>query len=157
MTGACILLVLFVGIFVGLLVALTPFTLFLTIPFIIAFSVPLALLAPIYLFEDITLMEAFKKTFRLGFATWGGVFLVSLYIATVVKYFFAMSDVGGSGEVTVSAGYSFFLYLMAIIQTFGAYLAMIFTFVGMAYQYGHASEVVDSITVETDIDNFDKL
>lgn len=79
------------------------------------------------------------------------------YIATVVKYFFAMSDVGGSGEVTVSAGYSFFLYLMAIIQTFGAYLAMIFTFVGMAYQYGHASEVVDSITVETDIDNFDKL
>ena len=102
MTGACILLVLFVGIFVGLLVALTPFTLFLTIPFIIAFSVPLALLAPIYLFEDITLMEAFKKTFRLGFATWGGVFLVSLlmgiianvlqgvtmmpwYIATVVK------------------------------------------------------------------------
>ena len=61
MTGACILLVLFVGIFVGLLVALTPFTLFLTIPFIIAFSVPLALLAPIYLFEDITLMEAFKK------------------------------------------------------------------------------------------------
>ena len=99
MTGACILLVLFVGIFVGL--------------------------------EDITLMEAFKKTFRLGFATWGGVFLVSLlmgiianvlqgvtmmpwYIATVVKYFFAMSDVGGSGEVTVSAGYSFFLYLMAI-------------------------------------------
>ena len=109
-------------------------------------------------------MEAFKKTFRLGFATWGGVFLVSLlmgiianvlqgvtmmpwYIATVVKYFFAMSDVGGSGEVTVSAGYSFFLYLMAII----------FTFVGMAYQYGHASEVVDSITVETDIDNFDKL
>lgn len=174
MTGACILLVLFVGIFVGLLVALTPFTLFLTIPFIIAFSVPLALLAPIYLFEDITLMEAFKKTFRLGFATWGGVFLVSLlmgiianvlqgvtmmpwYFATVVKYFFAMSDVGGSGEVTVSAGYSFFLYLMAIIQTFGAYLAMIFTFVGMAYQYGHASEVVDSITVETDIDNFDKL
>ena len=76
MTGACILLVLFVGIFVGLLVALTPFTLFLTIPFIIAFSVPLALLAPIYLFEDITLMVAFKKTLRLGFATWGGVFLV---------------------------------------------------------------------------------
>ena len=34
---------------------------------------------------------------------------------------------------------------------------MIFTFVGMAYQYGHASEVVDSVTVESDIDNFDNL
>jgi len=27
----------------------------------------------------------------------------------------------------------------------------------VAYQYGHASEVVDSVTVESDIDNFDKL
>ena len=43
------------------------------------------------------------------------------------------------------------------VQAFGAYLSMIFTFVGMAYQYGHASEVVDSVTVESDIDNFDNL
>ncbi len=27
-------------------------------------------MAPIYLFEDISLGEAFAKTFRLGFATW---------------------------------------------------------------------------------------
>ena len=53
--------------------------------------------------------------------------------------------------------YSFILYLLGIVQAFGAYLSMIFTFVGMAYQYGHASEVVDSVTVESDIDNFDKL
>lgn len=126
----------------------------------------------IYLFEDITVMESFKKTFRLGFATWGGVFLISLimgfianvlqgvtmmpwYIATLVKYFFSLSDVGS--ETTVSAGYSFILYLLGIVQAFGAYLSMIFTFVGMAYQYGHASEVVDSVTVESDIDNFDNL
>ena len=173
MVVACVILVLLVGGIVGVLVALSPFTLFLTVPFMFAFLVPLALLAPVYLFEDITLMGAFKKTFRLGFATWGGVFLISIvmgfianvlqgvtmmpwYIATVVKYFFAVSDVGGS-EVTVSAGYNFFLYLLAIIQAFGTYLAMIFSIVGLAYQYGHASEVVDSITVESDIDNFDKL
>jgi hypothetical protein len=173
MVAACVILVLLVGGIVGVLVALSPFTLFLTVPFMFAFLVPLALLAPVYLFEDITLMGAFKKTFRLGFATWGGVFLISIvmgfianvlqgvtmmpwYIATVVKYFFAVSDVGGS-EVTVSAGYNFFLYLLAIIQAFGTYLAMIFSIVGLAYQYGHASEVVDSITVESDIDNFDKL
>ena len=158
------------GITLGILKPL--FTLFLTIPLLIAFVVPLALWAPIYLFEDITVMESFKKTFRLGFATWGGVFLISLimgfianvlqgvtmmpwYIATLVKYFFSLSDVGS--ETTVSAGYSFILYLLGIVQAFGAYLSMIFTFVGMAYQYGHASEVVDSVTVESDIDNFDKL
>ena len=167
-----ILLVLIVGVVIGVLAALSLFTLFLTIPVIIAFTVPLALWAPIYLFEDITVMEAFKKTFRLGFATWGGIFLISLimgiianvlqsvtmmpwYIATLVKYFFSMSDAGS--ETTVSAGYSFLLYLLGIVQAFGAYVSMIFTSVGLAYQYGHASEVVDSVTVESDIDNFDKL
>lgn len=171
---ALLLIGIFVLVFVimGVLMAFSPFTLLLTVPVVFAFSVPVALLAPIYLFEDISLMKAFRKTFRLGFATWGGVFLISLvmgiianvlqgvtmmpwYIATLVKYFFAMSDTGS--EATVSAGYSFLLYLFAIIQVFGAYLSMIFSLVGLAYQYGHASEVVDSITVESDIDNFDKL
>ena len=171
MTGACILLVLFVGIFVGLLVALTPFTLFLTIPFIIAFSVPLALLAPIYLFEDITLMEAFKKTFRLGFATWGGVFLILIvmgiiasvlqgivsipwYVIYIVKMIFTMSD---GGATSSSVGLNFAQYLFSILMLYGSYLSAIFGIVGLVYQYGHASEVVDSITVESDIDNFDKL
>ena len=171
MTGACMLLVLFVGIFVGLLVALTPFTLFLTIPFIIAFSVPLALLAPIYLFEDITLMEAFKKTFRLGFATWGGVFLILIvmgiiasvlqgivsipwYVIYIVKMIFTMSD---GGATSSSVGLNFAQYLFSILMLYGSYLSAIFSIVGLVYQYGHASEVVDSITVESDIDNFDKL
>lgn len=168
----CIGLVFVVSLVIGLLAGISPFTLILTVPLLVAFAVPLALFAPIYLFEDISLMNAFRKTFRLGFATWGGVFLITIvmgiianilqgvtmtpwYIATLVKYFFAISDTGS--ETTVSAGYSFILYLLAIIQAFGAYLSMIFSFVGMAYQYGHASEVVDSITVESDIDNFDKL
>lgn len=169
---ACIVLVLLIFTLMGVFAALTPFTLILTFPLTIAFSIPLALLGPIYLFEDITLMGAFKKTFRLGFATWGGVLAISLimglvanvlqgitmmpwYIATVVKTVFATSDVGS--ETTVSAGYSFMLYLLGIVQAFGAYLSMIFSLVGLAYQYGHASEVVDSVTIESDIDNFDKL
>ena len=63
----------------------------------------------------------------------------------------------GGSEATVSVGYNFMLYLLAIVQAFGAYLAMIFLLVGLAYQYGHASEKVDNIMVESDIDNFDKL
>ena len=77
------------------------------------------------------------------------------YVATIVKYFFAMSE--GGNVVPVSPLYSFFLYLLGILQTFGAYLSMIFSLIGLAYQYGHASEVVDSVSVEEDIDNFDKL
>ena len=135
-------------------------------------TVPLALFTPIYLFEEIGILAAFWKTFRLGFATWGGVFLVSLvmglissvlqgvtttpwYIATIVKYFFMLSDT--QNELTISAGYSFMVYLLAIVQTFGAYLSMIFSLIGMVYQYGHASEVVDSISVESEIDKFEQL
>lgn len=167
-----VLLMVLVSLVLGFLAALLPFSLFLIVPLIFIFIVPLALWAPIYLFEDISILEALKKTFRLGFATWGGIFLISLvlgmiagilqgvtmvpwYIVTVVKYIFAMS--AGGSEVTVSVGYSFVQYLLAIVQAFGAYLAMIFSLVGLAYQYGHASEKVDSIMVESDIDNFDKL
>lgn len=167
-----VLLMLLALMVVGFLAGATLFSLILTIPLLIACSVPLALLAPIYVFENISIMEAIKKTFRLGFATWGGILLISFimgiiasvlqgvtmtpwYIATLVKYFFAMSDTGDA--TTVSAGYSFLLYLLAIVQTFGAYLSAIFSMIGIAYQYGHATEVVDSITIESDIDNFDKL
>lgn len=167
-----ILLGVIICVVVVLLAVLTPFTLILTVPLLIACAVPVALFAPIYLFENISIWEAFKKTFRLGFATWGGILLIALvmgligsilqgitmlpwYIATIVKYFFAMSD--SSSAVTVSPVYNFFLYLLGILQTFGAYLATIFTIIGIVYQYGHASEVVDSVSVEEDIDNFDNL
>ncbi len=169
-----LLTLLFIVVFfiIGALAAASLYTAILTVPLLIAFALPLALLTPIYLFEDITFWQAFRKTYRLGFATWGGILLVILamgliayilqivvaipwYIAFVVKMVFTMSDAGS--EATVSVGYSFMQYLLSILLLFGTYLSAIFTLVGLAYQYGHASEVVDSVTVENDIDNFDKL
>ena len=35
------------------------------------------------LFENIGIWEAFKKTYRLGFATWGGVFLIALIMGLI--------------------------------------------------------------------------
>lgn len=89
----------------GLLAALTPFTLILTLPMLVACVIPLSLFSPIYLFENNRYLGSlFKKTYRLGFATWGGVFLIALIMgliggilqgtnaapgmATIVKYFF---------------------------------------------------------------------
>ena len=164
-------LFLFAATIMVLLAVLTPFTLLLTFPLLFAVMIPLALAAPIYLFEDISMGEAFKKTFRLGFATWGGVFLILIvmgviasvlqgivsipwYVIYIVKMVFAMSD---GGEVASSVGLNFAQYLFSILMLYGSYLSAIFSVVGLVYQYGHASEVVDSITVESDIDNFDKL
>lgn len=167
----CSFLLLLAVIIIVLLAVLTPFTLLLTLPLLFAFAIPLALMAPIYLFEDISLMEAFRKTFRLGFATWGGVFLILIvmgliasvlqgivsipwYIIYIVKMVFTMSDGGEAGS---SVGLNFAQYLFSVLMLYGSYLSAMFTVVGLVYQYGHASEVVDSITVESDIDNFDKL
>lgn len=168
---ACGFLFLFAVILVVLLAVLTPFTLILTIPLLFAFMIPLVLMSPIYLFEDISLSEAFAKTFRLGFATWGGIFLILIvmgliasvlqtivsipwYVIYIVKMIFTMSD---GGATSSSVGLNFAQYLFSILMLYGSYLSAIFGIVGLVYQYGHASEVVDSITVESDIDNFDKL
>ena len=81
--------------------------------------------------------------------------MIPWYIGTIVKYIFAKTDEGGGA--TISAAYSFVLYLLAVVQAFGVYMSMIFSLLGLAYQYGYASEKIDYVMVESDIDNFDKL
>lgn len=76
------------------------------------------------------------------------------YVIYIVKMIFTMSD---GGATSSSVGLNFAQYLFSILMLYGSYLSAIFSIVGLVYQYGHASEVVDSITVESDIDNFDKL
>ncbi len=154
------------------LTSVSLYTLILTVPLLIACAIPLVLAAPVCLFEDISALKAIKKAYELGFATWGGVFMVTLimglvavvlqgvtampwYIASIVKLLFAESD--GGSTATVSVGYSFILYLLGVIQVFGGYVASIFTLVGSAYQYGHASEKMDGVRIESDIENFDKF
>lgn len=164
--------VFFLSIVVVALGIASAYTLILTIPLLIACIVPLTLSAPICLFEDAGALKAIKKAYYLGFATWGGVFMVMLvmglvasvlqgvtttpwYIATVVKMLFTESDAGSTA--TVSPIYGFFLYLLGVVQAFGGYIAMIFSLVGSAYQYGHASEKMDGVRIESDIENFDKF
>ena len=153
---ACSFLFIFAVVIVVLLAVLTPFTLILTIPLLFAFMVPLALMAPIYLFEDISLGEAFAKTFRMGLiaSVLQGIVSIPWYVIYIVKMVFTMSD---GGATSSSVGLNFAQYLFSILMLYGSYLSAIFSIVGLVYQYGHASEVVDSITVESDIDNFDKL
>ena len=111
----CSFLLLLAVIIIVLLAVLTPILRYCSL-FRYCLHLPylLPLMAPIYLFEEISLMEAFRKTFRLGFATWGGVFLILIvmgliasvlqgivsipwYIIYIVKMVFTMSDGGEAG------------------------------------------------------------
>ncbi len=154
------------------LAVLSLWTLLLTIPLTFICFVPLCLMSPVYLFEKISIWNAFVKSFRIGFPTWGGIlaiaFIMSLIsaavqvvvvlpyeVAVMVKYFFTLSDM--SNEATVSGGYNVFLYLLSVLMTFGSYLAAVFSMLGLVYQYGHASELADNVSITSDIENFDNL
>ncbi|MCI6159854.1 MAG: hypothetical protein PUH24_07190 [Prevotellaceae bacterium] len=140
---------------------------------LIAVAVPLALFMPIYQFEDdATLWVALRKSLRLGFKTWGGIFSLLIVlsilasvlqmitqmpwqIAVMIKMFLGME--GAENAFISSFGYSFLVYLLSVVSSFGTYLAYSILVVGLGYQYGHACEKIDRMTVESDIDKFEQL
>lgn len=149
------------------------FTFILTFPAFVAVVIALSMWPPIYLYENIGIGASLSKAFRMGFATWGGIFgimfimgiiasvlqgvaMMPWYMAVVVKSLFAYSTEGAVASES-SLIYDFFVYILGIVQAYGTYLSMIFGLLGMSYQYAHASEKLDSITVESEIDNFENL
>jgi hypothetical protein len=115
--------------------------------------IPLFLFIPVYMFETTGVFRAFVKAFRLGLATWWGVFIVSFLgiitaclfniifsvpwmVTAVVRHIFFLSDV--PSEMTIPTGYNLMQYLFTVIMLFGTYLSGVFASVGLAYQYAHA-------------------
>mgnify|MGYP003623625018 CR=1 FL=1 len=84
-----------------------------------------------------------------------GVVMTPYYIAIFVKTLFVYGSDSGASESSVI--YSLFTYVLGVLFVFGMYLSYIFSVLGLSYQYAHASEKMDSITVEDDIDNFENL
>jgi hypothetical protein len=166
--GCAIFMLLCIIIALGTII---PISLVLTLPFLLAILIPLALVAPIYLLEKVTLSDSIFKTYRLGFTTWGGIFLILLvmgliagvlqgicalpwYVVSITKTLFAYHD---DAAANPPIWMSFLQYIFSILMLFASYLSTIFVIIGLVYQYGHASELVEGITIVDDIDNFDKL
>ena len=84
-----------------------------------------------------------------------GVLMTPWYLAVVVKSLFAYSNEGMVEDSSFL--YNVLVYILGIIQVYGVYLSMVFTLLGLSYQYSHASEKLDSVTVESEIDNFENL
>lgn len=151
--------------FIG--VALFYIALFALIP-------PLYLVVPIYMMEDeIGVLAAFRKAFRLGFATWGGVFAVCFvvgilssviesvtmapwYIMSMVKMVVTLTNEGDAAFFG-SFIYTFLLYLMSIVTCLGYMLSMAILSIGVTMQYGHACDKIDGVGVSRKIDRFDEF
>lgn len=156
----------------GSLSVLSPFLLIVIIPGTIALIVPLSLIYPAYIFgEESGTTVALKNSFRLGFSTWGSLFLLLLVLSliggiistitslpwsmvAVIKSILALKD---PSAVTNSVGADILTYVLAVVQTFGAYVSEIFVLVGVAFHYFSVSEAKDSVSVSNDIDNFEQL
>lgn len=166
-----LMIFLFIVTFViALLGGMLPLTLILTIPAIFALLIAVTLFIPTYMFENINIFTAFSKSFKMGFATWGGIFTISIvmliigsilqgvmsmpYSAMVgVQTIFSLSD---TSEVSPS-GFNAISYLLGVIAAYGALIGNMFFIIGMAYQYSHAAEKMSSVSVVEDIDNFENF
>lgn len=164
----------FAAVVIGLMVLLGMLFLPLAIlPFFAALAVcvPLTLLYPIYLFEDITMLEAIRKSLSWGFKTWGGtaaiLFVVSLIIGfasnlisipysmlVMIKSLAGVSS--GFSVVANSPVYVVITYLFGVLTVFASYLGYTIMTVAIAYQYGHAADKLGDMGIMNQIDNFDK-
>ena len=50
----------------------------------LAFSIPFSLLLPVYLFEKVNVIQAFRKAIRIGFSTWGSTFGLMFVMSLIV-------------------------------------------------------------------------
>ena len=175
--------IIFLILFVYLLIAsivlflayISMITLFLTVPILIVFIIlliPIMIVAPVYIFErDIKLIAAIKKAWILGTATlWGmlGLIIVLNIIASVVQTVTMMPwyltivissvfSIASESTMNQSFFYKIIVYILGLLQSFGMYVSMIIGIIGLAFQYFHAREKIEGITLESNISNFDAL
>ena len=77
-----------------------------------------------------------------------------MYVVLIVRAFL----VGASGQVA-DGGMLFDVlqYFTSVLTLYASYLSTVVVLLGATYQYGHIREKMDAVTVDEDIENFDKL
>jgi hypothetical protein len=76
------------------------------------------------------------------------------YITLLVGNILSLTN---ESQTEPSVIYKFVLYLLGIIQSFGVYVSSIIGVIGLAFQYFHAREKVEGVSIESNISNFNKL
>lgn len=160
----------FVVLIMVLLGYLSLFTLILTIPAAIILIIPLAFAFPGYIFSKDSLTHSFLHSYPLGFRCWGSIFGVMLLtgiLASIMQsitsmpyqltFIFNSLTASSSETEHVSPVMSFVLYLLGVIQAFGAYVASTIIPIATAYLYAHARDKYEGVTIESDIENFEQF
>ncbi|MBS7282188.1 MAG: hypothetical protein KIG93_02775 [Prevotella sp.] len=153
--------------------AMTAIFCFLAVAAVVAFGVPLILVTPTYIFEDISVWHAYVRGFRLGWSTWGGIFglgFVLSLLSNVVSVVFVMPwEVcvfvktlfvqAYAGEETFVGSVAFVIlqYIFGVVMWIGSYLIYNLFFISTGYLYSHAAEKLDDMSVGQGIDDFEEM
>lgn len=148
--------------------------LFLLYMAMLAVALPLGLVLPLCVFEpELGLFSCVKKALRLGFKTWGTLFVVMLVITMLVQivsfilmipflfttmttmFFEIDSTQYASLAYTSSAWFSVLTFASSLLFCFGLLLMSALSFVAFAFCYGRAADKVEGVSVKNAVQNFD--
>lgn len=148
--------------------------LFLLYMAMLAIALPLSLALPLCVFEpELGLFSCVKKALRLGFKTWGTLFVVMLVITMLVQivsfilmipflfttmasiFFEIDSTQYASLAYTSSAWFSVLTFASSLLFCFGLLLMSALSFVAFAFCYGRAADKVEGVSVKNAVQNFD--
>lgn len=148
--------------------------LFLLYIAMLAIALPLGLVLPMCVFEpELSLFSCVKKALRLGFKTWGTLFVVMLVITMLVQivsfilmipflfttmttmFFEIDSSQYASLAYTSSAWFSVLTFASSLLFCFGLLLMSALSFVAFAFCYGRAADKVEGVSVKNAVQNFD--
>lgn len=141
---------------------------------ILVVALPLGLVLPMCVFEpELSLFSCVKKALRLGFKTWGTLFVVMLVITMLVQivsfilmipflfttmttmFFEIDSSQYASLAYTSSAWFSVLTFASSLLFCFGLLLMSALSFVAFAFCYGRAADKVEGVSVKNAVQNFD--
>lgn len=177
--GIVLSLVLLVIVALSVTVAVVPISMtglfaFLTIPALIVFLFSLVLCTPVYMLEDIGIGAALLKGLRYGFKGWWrllGTLIVIGMLVNIVSGFVSMPlivlmyakmlvpVIDNSADITFfsSFGYDLMVYISSILYGIGNAAATGVLLLSVVFHYGHMAEKLDSVSVESDIKDFEDL
>jgi len=150
-----LLFVVYMALLAGLLF-LSPWTLVLTFPFLLFITIPFTYAQEIYMFEDIKVMAAVKKGFKLGIPNWAGTFflliLAEIFALIIQCIAFTPWGVGSfvqslsfssildGNTSTLPTYFSILMFVLSVIGYFVSYLAQLLPSISMMFQYFSATQ-----------------
>lgn len=134
--------------------------------------VPVVIVLPTYIFEDISIWQAYARGIRLGWHTWGGIFALGFVLSlltnvvsmvfvmpwevcVVIKNIFAIQD--STNPVVNSIAFSLVQYVFGVVMWVGQLVVSTLYYVSISYLYSHAAEMLDDMSVSSGIDQFDNM